>query len=114
MQACGRIFASPYVEGAGLDGPYLCLRTPELQLVFAERELEGLRLAGLKRDALESLELADRARCRAPALVNIDLRDGIAWDASRCWSRRPDLGGVACLDARLAEPQVIELEASCS
>ena len=35
---------------------------------------------GLRAHALEALELADGARCRSPALVDVDLRDGIARD----------------------------------
>ncbi len=77
-----------------------------MQLVFAEGELEGLRFAGLQRDALESLELPDGARRRTPTLVNVYLRHGIAGNATGVGYVDQDLGGFACLDARLAEPQV--------
>ena len=73
------------------------------QLIFSERELERLRLSGLQRDALESLELAHRPRRRTPALVDVDLRDRIAGDLAGIGDVDLDLGGFAGLHARLAQ-----------
>ena len=45
--------------------------------------MDGLLGAGGQRDALESFELADRARGAAGALVDVELHDGVAMRGCR-------------------------------
>src|SRR5690349_6817920 len=64
VEGGGGVFAGPDVECGGFDRPLFRLRAPELQFVFAQRELKGLSLAGFEGDALEAFELAHGTRGR--------------------------------------------------
>jgi len=83
VQRCGGIFPGPNVKRTRLDRPLFVLRTPKFQLVFTQGELNAFGFARLQSSSLETLELTYRPRSGTVALVNIDLRDGVARDRAR-------------------------------
>ena len=48
MEARGRVLSSPDVEGACLDGPRLCLWTPEFEFILPKRKLQRFCLSRLQ------------------------------------------------------------------
>jgi hypothetical protein len=77
MKSCRGIPAHPNIECAWLDRPLSCLGTPKLQLIFAQREMKSLSFTRLEGDALETFELAYRARGRAVSLMDVYLGDSV-------------------------------------
>src|ERR1039458_3309804 len=68
-----RVGAHPDVESIRVLDPLAHLRAPVAELGRAERESDGLCLAGLEREALEALQLAQRTRVAAGLLMDVEL-----------------------------------------
>jgi len=92
MQGCRGIAADPHVKLFGFFHPCLGLGAPEAQLVFADREMHGLFLAGSEEGSLEAFEFTNRPGGAARALMDIEL-DNLA---SRAAARLLHIDGHLC------------------
>src|SRR5215475_5125341 len=110
VESGGGIFASPNVECAWLDNPFVSLWIPEFHLVLANRERESLGFFWPQSNALEALEFANWTRGGTKTLVNVELCHGVSRHGARVGHVHGDFGGITSLDAALGEMQVRELE----
>src|SRR5436853_4000130 len=104
MQPCGGVRADPEVKARRLLHPPLLRCAPVAQFFFAQRKTDGALLSCGKRDPLEALQLAHRARGAARLLMQVKLHHFVACTAAVIGNVNADLKHLAELDLGLLEP----------
>src|SRR6267154_1667783 len=104
------IAADPDVEIGGFFHPIFLRGAPVAQLRRSERHMKCFLCVRRQGDALKTLQLTDRARRAAIALMHVELGDFIRLQCSAVFHDEADIDALAWFDLRLADLEIGERE----